>query len=271
MKPTKIESKIFYYEKRCTEKHEIGSQHYHDHFEIYFLEKGSCRYFIDNDTYDIEKGDIVLIPAGTIHKTTYNENESIRHLIYCSSAYIPVSVVRYFPSILYVYRNKKTYARIKEIFYEIEKENISPDEFSNDVLLHYVHLLFFLLARNNDSETPARTGSTYTTKTIAYIKENYHQDIKLTDLASRLFVSCEHLSRVFKRNTGLCISEYITIIRLQQAQALLRSSPNMDVTEIAQKCGFNDSNYFSKKFKTAYGISPLAFRKKAIKTQTTAL
>lgn len=266
MKPTKIESKIFYYEKRCTEKHEIGSQHYHDHFEIYFLEQGSCRYFIDNDTYDIETGDIVLIPAGTIHKTTYNENKSIRHLIYCSSAYIPASIVRYFPSILYVYRNKKTYARIKEIFNDIEKESISPDEFSNDVLLHYVHLLFFLLARNNDSEEPAHIGNTYTAKTIAYIKENYRQDIKLTDLASRLFVSCEHLSRIFKQDTGLCISEYISIIRLQQAQELLCSSPDMSITEIAQKCGFNDSNYFSKKFKSAYGISPLAFRKKAIKT-----
>lgn len=216
---------------------------------MYFLEKGSCHYFIDNDTYEVQAGDIVLIPEGVIHKTMYGESGAKRRLIYCDSGYIPTAVIPYFPSILYMYRNKKVTERVLEIFDAVEREYFFCDEFSKDVLSHYMHLLFFLLARNIDVEAPRRVGNIYTTQTIAYIKENYSEDIRLSDLAVRCSVSSEHLSRVFKKDTGFGISEYLSIIRLQQAQQLLRSTQTLSVSEIATKCGFADSNYFSKKFK----------------------
>ena len=109
---------------------------------------------------------------------------------------------------------------------------------------------------------PKRTGSIYTTETVAYIKEKYSENIKLSELARQLSVSPEHLSRIFKRDTGLGISEYLSIVRLQKSQLLLRSTA-LSVAEIAESCDFYDSNYFSKKFKEAYGISPLRFRKQA--------
>ncbi len=251
----------FYYEKRSPGKHEVGYQHDHSLFEIYFLEKGFCHYFIDNDTYDVQAGDIVLIPEGVIHKTIYGSIETKRHLIYCAPIYVPTAVIPYLPSMLYIYRNKKVTARVQEIFDNIEKEYLSGDEFSEEVLLHHIHLLFFLLARNTDTEAPHRTGSIYTTQTVAYIKEHYAEDLRLSELATRCSVSPEHLSRVFKLDTGFGISEYLSIVRLQQAQRLLRSSRSLSVSQIAQACGFHDSNYFSKRFKQRYGVSPRRFRK----------
>lgn len=251
----------FQYEKRSPGKREVGRQHYHDFFEIYLLEEGMCHYFIDNDSYDVVAGDIVLIPKGIIHKTMYEECEARRRLIYCPYSYIPTDVIPYFSSILYVYRNPKLTERIYKIFDAIEEEYYSADEFSEEILMHYVHLFFFLLVRNRDVELPNKTGSVYTTETISYIKENYAEGVHLSDLARKLSVSPEHLSRIFKRDTGLGISEYLSTVRLKQAQHLLRSSPSLSVAEVAEHCGFCDSNYFSKKFKETYGISPLRFRK----------
>ena len=76
-----------------------------------------------------------------------------------------------------------------------------------------------------------------------------------------LSVSAEHLSRSFKRETGFGFKEYITLLRLKNAEELLKTRKNMSISEIAFLCGFNDSNYFSDKFKRTYGISPLNFRK----------
>jgi AraC-like DNA-binding protein/quercetin dioxygenase-like cupin family protein len=251
----------FEYEKRLLNKNSPVFQHYHDFFEIYFLESGSCHYFIDNDSYNIEAGDIVLIPKGIIHKTMYEEGEAKRRLIYCSYNYIPPSVIPYFSSILYIYRNPKITERVLKLFNAIEEEYSSGDGFSEDILMHYMHLFFFLLARNSDIEMPKKTGSVYTTQTVAYIKEKYAENIKLPDIAKRFSVSPEHLSRIFKRDTGLGISEYLSTVRLQQSQLLLRSSPELSISEIAERCGFYDSNYFSKRFKESYCISPLRFRK----------
>lgn len=250
----------FLYDKMLLNRNLNGTQHYHDFFEIYLLESGSCHYFIDNDSYDVVAGDIVLIPAGIIHKTMYGDAEVKRRLIYCPYAYIPTSVIPHFSSILYVYRNPELRERIFNIFDEIEREYYSGDGFSEEVIMHYTHLLFFLLVRNGDTAMPKRTGSVYTTETIAYIKENYSDSIKITELAKQLSVSPEHLSRIFKRDTGLGISEYLSTVRLQKSQLLLRST-DLSVSEIAERCGFYDSNYFSKKFKESYGISPLRFRK----------
>ena len=76
-------------------------------------------------------------------------------------------------------------------------------------------------------------------------------------------VSAEHLSRTFKKETGFGFSEYLTLVRLQKAEYMLRNEPGRSVCEIAYACGFNDSNYFSAKFKQTYGKAPSKFKNKS--------
>lgn len=263
MNAEKISIDRFYYEKRSQKRNTVGNQHYHNYFEIYYLESGSCRYFIDEETYDVKAGDLVLIPEGIIHKTMYEDNVSVRRLIYCNSDYIPKSVIPVLPSFLYVYRNADIKDSMLSIFDSLEKEYAMPDTFSDEAIVSNLRLLFFLLARNTTSnETASISGSDYTTQTIAYIKENFGGELRLSDLASKCAITPEHLSRVFKRDTGLGISEYINLVRFQKAQELLLSPSAPTVAQIAYSCGFNDSNYFSLRFKKMYGVSPLSYRKK---------
>ena len=251
----------FYYERSSQQKNTISNQHYHNLFEIYYLEEGCCNYFIDNSTYEVRAGDVVLIPKGTIHKTVYRDSDAKRRLIYCAQTYIPASVNQYLSTVNYVYRNNGILNDVKNVFDEIEREYCLQDKFSENLILYSMHKFFFLLARNPNTEVPSRSTNIYTTETIAYIKENYFEDITLPLLAAKCAVTPEHLSRTFKRDTGLGVSEYLSIIRLQQAQLLLLSDLTLSVAEVAERCGFSDSNYFSKRFKTMYGISPLSFRK----------
>ena len=85
--------------------------------------------------------------------------------------------------------------------------------------------------------------------------------LTLSGLAKRFSVSFEHFSRMFKKETGLGFSKYLNSLRLQYAEQLLKSSEKYSITEVAQICGFDDSNYFSKKFKEVYGISPKKLQK----------
>ena len=169
----------FYYGKSSQYKNTIGNQHYHNLFEIYYLEEGSCHYFIDNETYEARAGDIVLVPEGIIHKTVYLDSDAKRRLIYCTQMHIPAPVSRYLTNIGYIYRNKKVSNETLSILNEIEKEWSSPDKFSDNMILCHMHRFFFLLARNPDTEVPSRSTNTYTTATIAYIKENYFEDVTL--------------------------------------------------------------------------------------------
>ncbi|MBO5926959.1 MAG: helix-turn-helix transcriptional regulator [Clostridia bacterium] len=255
------EGKYFYYEIKSRKKIVMPTHHYHDVFEIYFLEKGDCRYFIDDKCYEVKSGDIILIPKGIIHQTMYGETEHVRKLINCSSHYIPTQIVEKLPSIIYHYRNEEITNEIKNIFNKIEREFISSDEYSDGAILNYTHLLFYLLARNENKIDTAQKGNLYVTEVISFLKENFVMDVSLSKIADKLSISIEHLSRIFKKETGFTFIKYLNMLRFQKAETLLKSDEKLSITEIAYRSGFNDSNYFSDKFKKYYGVSPLRFKK----------
>jgi AraC-like DNA-binding protein len=235
--------------------------HYHNLYEIYLIESGTCNYFIDNKSYQLEDGDIVLIPEGTIHNTEYINTVHSRMLINCSRKYIPSAIKEYLPKSQYLYRNPKIKDEVIELFKKIKHEYNNGDGLSEEILKCYTHAFFYLLIRNIETQTKVNSKNKYIETAITYIKENLKNDITLTQIAKECSLSPEHLSRMFKKETGFGFCEYLNLLRLQKAEALLKQSDNLSISQIACECGFNDSNYFSVKFKKMYGISPKKLQK----------
>ena len=235
--------------------------HYHSLYEIYFLEEGNCTYIIDDKVYNAKAGDVVVIPAGIIHHTKYDDIRHSRMLINCTRDYIPESVQSAVSSGTYLYRNPRLTDEIKGILCKIESEYNLGDNFSDEIISCHTHSLFYLLLRNADSCVALNEGNKVIEQAIAFISENFTSDITLSALAKRFSVSPEHFSRMFKKETGLGFSKYLNSLRLQYAEQLLRGANGHNVTHIAEICGFEDSNYFSKKFKEIYGISPKKLQK----------
>ena len=93
-----------------------------------------------------------------------------------------------------------------------------------------------------------------------YISNNFEQEITLEKLGQRFAISESYLSRKFKSVSGMGLNEYVTYVRIANAERMLKETM-MSVTEIAEKCGFNGSNYFSSVFKRTKGITPLVYIK----------
>lgn len=238
----------------------IGEQmmerHYHDLFEIYFLESGTCIYFIDNKSYQLVPGDIAIIPAGVIHNTHYKNSRYSRMLINFSTRFIPAAVMPFLKSIRYLYRNSDITDSLYTLFRQIETEYEKNTELSEEILCCYMHMLFFMLARNENVYDDTRTRNEYIENAVNYIQKNYSTAISLASTAKMFSVSPEHFSREFKKETGFGFCEYINLLRLKKAEQLLKQTQKISVTEVSEQCGFNDSNYFSVKFKKMYGMSP---------------
>ena len=94
-----------------------------------------------------------------------------------------------------------------------------------------------------------------------YIRDHYGEAVTLQDVANCCFVSREHLSRMFKKETGFGFNEYLNIYRLKKANAMLLETPKRKIAEVAALCGFGDSNYFSKQYKKVYGVAPTQTRR----------
>lgn len=95
---------------------------------------------------------------------------------------------------------------------------------------------------------------------IQEIRENYAENITLTDLSKKYGISISHLSSLLKTELKLSFTEYIASRRIQKAKELL-GDDKLSIEEIAEKVGYNDYFYFTKVFKKNTGISPSKYRK----------
>ena len=255
------EPKDFYFSNDVHKAKNSVTQHYHEIYEIYYLKSGCCNYFIDDTLYELRAGDIVFIPNGIIHNTNYSGAHT-RRLINCSADYIPESILERTNELPRLYRNKRLTQEAERIFTRIEEEYTRADGFSRDALKCYTGELFFLFLRSEGEPHDTAERKSVAQRAAKYARENYCSQIGLTDTALRLSVTAEHLSRSFKREIGFGFSEYLIMLRLQKAEYMLKNEPGRSISEIAFACGFNDSNYFSDKFKKAYGIPPSRLKRK---------
>lgn len=252
----------YYYSKVVDVVGHESTRHVHDHFEIYYMKEGKCTYHIEDHTYKVLAGDVILIPGGTSHRTTYGGVAHTRLLVNCSYSYLPEIVRERLATVGHLYRNHKVISQIEELFAKIEHEYSHADVLSEEVLKCFTAELMFVILRHKNEHEKAFAENDFITSVQEYIQNNYMNDVKLSHLAEQLSVSQEHLSRMFKQETGIGFKEYLTGIRLQKAEEMLKHETGRAVSEVAYACGFNDGNYFSYKFKKAYGISPTEVRRK---------
>lgn len=93
-----------------------------------------------------------------------------------------------------------------------------------------------------------------------YIASHMSEDLSIDKLASIVYLSQGYLSYVFKRETGMTLSRYIKMCRMEQAKELLRTT-NMKMGQICEELGFSNVSYFCQSFREYCGVSPERYRK----------
>ena len=100
-------------------------------------------------------------------------------------------------------------------------------------------------------------------RVMEYINLHLGDHISNDDLAANASMSISHLSKVFKKETGGTMTEYIALMRCKKAAGLLKKT-DLPVQEISNYVGYSDNNYFVKVFKKIYNLTPSEYRKTPI-------
>jgi len=96
-------------------------------------------------------------------------------------------------------------------------------------------------------------------KALAYIEEMLGEDVGLQQIARRVHLHPNHLSDLFKKETGMRFVDYVTRKKMERAADILLSSP-VKISEVAAMVGFEDVKYFGQMFKKYAGKTPSEFR-----------
>lgn len=93
-----------------------------------------------------------------------------------------------------------------------------------------------------------------------FIAENFQHDIDSVDIAAAADLHPKYAMSVFKKSTGLTLNEYVNLLRLSYAQALLMRG-DANVLTVAMESGFGSLSAFNKSFRKIAGMSPSDFRR----------
>lgn len=110
-------------------------------------------------------------------------------------------------------------------------------------------------------ERKEKTEKRITDQVIDYIREHYTEDINRNTLSERFHFSPEYIGKMFRKDIGTSLNDYINSLRVEKAKHLLENT-NTKVIDIALEVGFDTLPYFSSVFKKYTGVSPAEFRKK---------
>lgn len=245
------------------------STHYHQNPEVFYVLTGELKVQIDETTFLMKQGDILLINANKRHTMNGNEEllgarfdldfhllaeymESMQLLFWCNS----------------VADKNAAYADLREVFDQILSRYFEKDEKSaldlQALYFQAAHILTsnFLVKADDtrlnmdDSQDRQRVRQIQN-----YIQANYQSQISLNNLADQLYLSNAYLSKYVKKHLGLTFMEYLNNVRLFHAvDELLYTKKNM--THIALDNGFPTSATFTKAFRDIYGEAPSEYRRK---------
>lgn len=95
---------------------------------------------------------------------------------------------------------------------------------------------------------------------IDFINKNYSRNLSLKQIADVLYINPNYLCDLFRQETGINFTDYITQVRVMKAKELLISRAELKSYEIAELVGYKDAKYFTQVFKKQVGVTPTDFR-----------
>ena len=246
--------------------------HAHDFLELYYFLDGSVTYYIEDQVYDLCPGDLLIIPAGKMHRPVIaNEHAAYERMVlwitpqYLQGIDSPAGDLQ--KNLQKVgehgycvpFRGDETVfvtALLKKLLY-MQKNDTDPKFCAGAVELY----LWTIFRSYGVIDTTHRNETQFIPQVIRYITEHFGEPLTLEDIAAEFFVSKSYLNRHFKAYTNSTVYAYIMALRLTHARRMLREG--IPAVEAGRECGFSDYSTFYKAFKTQTGLSPQQFKSRA--------
>lgn len=248
--------------------------------EFIFVTKGSGEFSIEDRVYPVKPNDLIFLKSDTVHSGKSVSLpfhficihfdvfvSSIVNSLQVSGQYlfeaIPSHAVQYEKANLILNEHLSLddagyiHVLLKQIIHESEEKHPA---FNLVVRSLFTDLLVRLFREQGQFFSSAERFSAEVNEIINYIKKNYMRSIKLCDLSSFTHLQPTYISNLFKKQTGITLSQFIAAYRISMAKELLLET-DRKIEDIACSVGFYDIHQFSNVFKKNEGLSPSQFRK----------
>ncbi|MEY8445931.1 AraC family transcriptional regulator [Enterococcus ratti] len=232
-------------------------------YVLHVVIEGKGTYHVKEQRYHLQKGDLFLIRPG---ESTFYLADSEEPWVYCWLSFsgpLAKEIIQcsLFKEDRYTMASSgiSSYIDIILTCLHCSQEDV-VDELELTALT-YRFLAVLLKDGGKIRLSDAKVYAPLAIKTIEYIEKHYSQKLTVEEIAQKLAVNRSHLSRIFKKQLGISIKEYLMGVRMNRA-AFLLSLTDESVESIADQVGFNSLVVFSRMFKKTMGETATSYRKR---------
>lgn len=249
--------------------------HIHEACELLFIEEGAADYYIEGKKYYVEPGDILIIGSRMHHMRRLDKLPFLRYGFSIKPSY--------FRSLNLGQEMEKIFQSPSPQDYEKHFKQVDPSAFQE--IIHQIQYLYhegngdkpfnslfersiiteiavilYRLSGLKQKETPLSPMYMRMSEIKEYIDANYRAPLDLNGLSQQFYLHPVTISKEFNKCFGRSLSKYINNVRICEGARLLETTQD-SVTDIAQKCGYDNGNTFLRQFKAIMETTPLQYRK----------
>jgi AraC-like DNA-binding protein len=250
--------------------------HWHAQVEVNFIVQGTVHYLMNDHDIALAAGDMCLFWGGLPHQMDYSSDDAVyagAHLplVHFFRLHLPIDLRHRLmtgatlvtgatdPSDVNNFERWNGYAR--------SGDPAKTEHAVNELLLRLERVRFEPYRLVPDASAYADAASPFDQQSSRnvghmcdFIAENFLYEIDCVDIAAAADIHPKYAMSVFKKSTGMTLNEYVILLRLSYAQALLMNK-DANVLRVAMDSGFGSLSAFNKSFRKLAGMSPSDFRK----------
>jgi len=228
--------------------------------------QGEGTLFSGDDSFDVEKGDLLLFPPNAqhfYHRKT-NSNQWNHRWIYFRSraSWQHFLDWHYKKKGVYITRGSgltnETKSTIEQLFVDIETYTKSKELYRYDLAINLLEQLLIRckLTQPNIIKKPLDAR---VVEAMNFIAQNLSKDYSLENIATHVCLSSSRIGHLFRNEVGITTTQWRDDQRITKAKQLLVTSQN-SINHIGRLIGYSDPLYFSRVFKRKVGLSPKQYR-----------
>ncbi|MBE7063138.1 MAG: helix-turn-helix domain-containing protein [Ruminococcaceae bacterium] len=222
---------------------EESSPHTHKNYEIIVYTRGRGIFHATEKDVLVSPGKIIIIPPGTVHSVTFDGrleriyiNGDLNHIFNLAA-----------PTVILDTPEKEGLFLAKMIY----ANRYTNSEYTAALIGAFAHFLLQSLKMEDAIHLVIKD-------IVNKITNNFYDStISLSSLLQKSGYAEDYIRTQFKKSTGKTPTEFLTEIRIRHACYLIDTyKSTLSLSEIAEKCGYTDYVYFSRRFKHILGMSP---------------
>lgn len=254
-------------------KSDANKKHAHEEIQINYLKKGTVIFEVEDDTILLQAGQAMFLNADVMHKVLEKDqaefemiglNIAPKALFAAMKDGKKSTFGNSVPNYIVLRPEKYMEKVIIDQTLTLYKVGEEKEPGFETAMLGKLYILFgqgmeFLHKSSFESKWENRQSEAMH-RMLAYIHENYNQNVNIQDVAAAGYVSRSQCYMIFRRFMDKTPIEYLNNYKISKSMELMKDS-SLNLTEISSMCGFSSPSYFSETFVKIMQCTPSKYRK----------